>query len=417
MTTAPKRVVKPVGLSAWNLLLVLTASQALAYIDRVNLSVAAPVLIHQHHYTPALVGLLFSIFNWAFTLALVPSGPFVDWIRARIAYPVGVGLWSGATVACALSFAFTPLAICRALVGVGEGPMIPAGQRVIAETFEPGRRTWAVGTFFAGNKIGLALGIPFAAILLHTLGLAAVFVITGALGAVWIAWFLASYRPRTDQSAPSKDAAKSSIRWSTLLTYRETWGIMLGQAGYLYIYYVFATWLPGYLVLQRHLSVLNSGFVGMLPFVFGIIATLVGGWLGDRLVAGGVRVTIARKSLAVGGLALATVFTLLGAFAPGTITAVSCLTLAVVSFSLATASINSMAVDIAPPHIVSSLVSLQNFGGNVGGSFAPVVTGLLISGGSFQVPLLVTAAVALVFGCGSFGLVVRDLDKPLVAPA
>jgi MFS family permease len=127
--------------------------------------------------------------------------------------------------------------------------------------------------------------------------------------------------------------------------------------------------------------------------------------------------TVARKLFAVGGMFLATVFTLLGAFAADTWLAVTLLTLSIVSFSLATGSIQSMAVDIAPPHIVSSLVSLQNFGGNVGGSFAPVITGLLISSvGSFQLPLLVTAGVALVLGCGSYGLLVGDLDHKLVAP-
>lgn len=81
-------------------------------------------------------------------------------------------------------------------------------------------------------------------------------------------------------------------------------------------------------------------------------------------------------------------------------------------------AIQSTAVDIAPPHVVSSLVSLQNFGGNVGGSFAPIVTGLLIwEAGSFQLPLLVTAGVALVFGCGAYGILRGNLDKKLRAPA
>ncbi|HTJ24738.1 MAG TPA: MFS transporter [Candidatus Limnocylindria bacterium] len=414
---AERKRVAPIGAAGWNLLLVLTASQMLAYIDRVNLSVAGPVLIHAHHYTPKTLGALFSIFNWAFTIALLPSGPFVDWVRARVAYPVGVALWSVATMLCGVTFAFTPLAAFRALVGIGEAPMIPAGQRVIAETLPLERRAFAIGTFFAGNKIGLAIGLPFAAILLHTLGLGAVFYITGALGFVWIAWFLVSYRGAPPTAIAPAARAESTIRWGTLLRYRQTWGIMLGQAGYLYIYFVFATWLPGYLVLQRHMSDLNSGFVGMLPFVFGVIATIFGGWAGDRLVSAGVRVTLARKIFAVGGLFLATVFTLLGAYASGTVAAVTFLTLSIVSFSLSTGSIQSMAVDIAPPHIVSSLVSLQNFGGNVGGSFAPLVTGFLISdAGSFQVPLLVTAAVALVFGCGSYGILVGDLDKKLTAP-
>ena len=76
-----------------------------------------------------------------------------------------------------------------------------------------------------------------------------------------------------------------------------------------------------------------------------------------------------------------------------------------------------MPIDAAPSHIVSSLVSLQNFGGNLGGSFAPLVTGMLISAsGDFTVPLLVAAGAALVFGCGSFGLIVGDLDREFGAP-
>jgi MFS family permease len=393
-----------------NIIALLTASQVLAYIDRVNLSVAAPVLIKQFHYTPATLGILFSVLNWVFTFSLIPSGPFVDKVRARIGYLVGVSTWSIGTALCGTTVALLPLALYRGLVGAGEGPMIPAGQRVIFETFPKTQRASMIGTFFAGNKIGLALGIPFAAILLHSMGLASMFYITGALGLVWIVWFLLSYRG----TGASANVVKSNIRWRTLLRYKTVWGIMLGQAGYLYTYYVFATWLPGYLVLQRKMSVLNSGLIGMLPFVIGVFVTMAGGWVSDRMVKSGIRVTIARKTLAVGGLMAASIFTMLGAYTNGVWLAVTFLTLAIAGFSFATASIQSMAVDIAPPHIVSSLVSLQNFGGNIGGSFAPMVTGLLISAsGNFQVPLLVTAAIALVFGCGGYGLIVGSLDEQL----
>ncbi len=400
------------ALYRWNIVLLLAASQAIAYIDRVNLSVAAPVLIKDYHYTPATLGWLFSIFNWVFTLALLPSGPFVDRVRARVGYVLGVGVWSAATVLCGTTVAFAPLAVYRGLVGIGEGPMIPAGQRVIFETIPKQQRASAIATFFAGNKVGLAIGIPFAAVLLQSFGLPSVFYITGSLGFIWIVWFLLSYHGE----GASPAGGKRGIRWSTLLRYRSTWGIMIGQAGYLYTYYVFATWLPGYLVLQRKMSILNSGFVGMLPFIVGVAVTVFGGWVSDRMVARGIRVTVVRKSLTVAGLFAASVFTLLGAYSTGLWPAVTFLTLAIAGFSFSTGSIQAMAVDIAPPHIVSSLVSLQNFGGNVGGSFAPVITGLLISSaGSFQVPLLVTAVVALVFGCGGYGLVVGSLDEELKA--
>ena len=413
MASAPQAAVTAPNRSATyrlNIIALLTASQVLAYIDRVNLSVAAPVLIKQFHYTPATLGILFSVLNWVFTFSLVPSGPFVDKVRARVGYLVGVSTWSLGTALCGSTVGFLPLALCRGLVGAGEGPMIPAGQRIIFETFPKTQRASMIGTFFAGNKVGLALGIPFAAILLHSLGLAWMFYITGALGLVWIGWFLLSYRG----TAITATFVKSNIRWRTLLRYKTVWGIMLGQAGYLYTYYVFATWLPGYLVLQRKMSVLNSGLIGMLPFVIGVFVTMAGGWVSDRLVKSGVRVTIVRKSLSVGGLMAASIFTMLGAYTNGVWLAVTFLTLAIAGFSFATASIQSMAVDIAPPHIVSSLVSLQNFGGNIGGSFAPMVTGLLISAsGNFQVPLLVTAGIALVFGCGGYGLIVGSLDHQL----
>jgi MFS family permease len=398
----------------WNIMLLLAAAQAIAYIDRANLAVINPQLIRVYAYTPTEAGALLSIFNYAFTVSLLAAGPFTDWVRPRISFPLGVGTWSLATMLCSLTRAFAPLAACLALLGIGESAMIPSGSRVIRETFEKKHRALAVGTFFAGNKIGLTVGIPLATLLLVNLGWPFVFIVTGALGFVWIAWWLLVYRASAQEAAATAATdAQSAIRWSTLLRYRTTWGVMLGQAGYLYIYYVFATWLPGYLVLQRNLSALNTGFIGMLAFLIGTVCVILGGWAGDKLIARGARVTLVRKGFAVGGLLGATLFTIAAAYTTETVMAVTLLTLAVASVSFSTAAVNAMPIDVAPPHIVSSLVSLQNFGGNVGGSFAPVVTGFLLRGDDFTVPLLVAAGVALVFGCGSYGLIVGNLDREL----
>jgi len=404
---------EPSAAYRWNIILLLAASQAIAYIDRVNLSVAGPEeLIKAQGYTPTDLGFLLSVFNWAFTASLLLAGPFADWARPRLSFPLGVGVWSLATALCSVTTAFAPLSLLRAFVGVGESTMIPSGARVIRETFDLKRRALVVGTFFAGNKVGLTLGIPLSAVLLHNWGWSAVFYITGALGLVWLVWWSAVYR------APAKEAetqaAADAIRWRHLLKYRTTWGVMLGQAGYLYIYYMFATWIPGYLSLERNMSVLDTGLVGMLPFLVGTVAVVFGGWAADRLIVDGARVTLVRKGFAVGGLLGATVLTIAGAYATDTVLAVGLLTLAVASFSLSTASVNSMPIDVAPPHIVSSLTSLQNFGGNVGGSFAPIVTGALLTAtGDFTVPRLVGAGVALVFGCGSYGFIVGNLDREL----
>jgi MFS family permease len=293
--------------------------------------------------------------------------------------------------------------------------MIPSGSRVIRETFDLKHRALAVAAFFAGNRIGLTLGIPLASYVFVRWGWEWVFYLTGSLGFLWMMWWLAIYRrPHTGAPQGPHAGGGAPVRWATLLQYRTTWGVMLGQAGYLYIYYVYATWLPGYLMLQRGLSTLTTGVVGMLPFLVGTLCVLLGGWAGDRLIAAGRPVTTVRKGFAVVGLLGATAMTIAGAYSADTFWAVTFLTGSVASLSFSTAAVNSMPIDVAPPHVVSSLVSLQNFGGNVGGSFAPLVTSLLISeAGDFTVPLLVAAGVALVFGCGSYGLLVGSLDREL----
>ena len=396
-----------------NLLLLLSFSQMLAYIDRVNIAVVGPTLVKSGHLTPAALGLILSAFNWSLTAVYLFAGPVADRVRARIAYPCGVGVWSAATALCGLTSAFAPLVALRALVGFGEGWMIPSGSQVINENFPPGQRASVVGAFFAGNKIGLMLGIPLASAIYVFAGWSGTFLVTGGLGLIWLVWWLAVYRaPAPGGRAAGQEVAR--VPWASLLRYRTTWGIMLGQAGYLYIYYVFASWLPGYLLLQRHMSVQKTGLVGMIPFLVGALCVVLGGWSGDRLIASGWPITMVRKGFAVGGLLLATAFSVAGAYAADVTLAVVLLTAAVASLSLTTAAINAMPIDVAPKHVVSSLVSLQLFGGNIGGSFAPILTGILVSAsGSFTLPLLVAGGVAVVFGCGGCGLVVGRLDREL----
>jgi len=396
----------------WNVIFLLTACQAIAYMDRVNMSVVVPVLIRQHGYSAATVGILMSMFNWSYTIAQLFSGPFVDWVRVRVAYTGGVGVWAIATALCGTTVRFGPFAAFRALVGVGESVMVPSGQRIILETFPKEQRGRAVGWFFAGNKLGLSLGIPFSTMILAAWGMPAVFYITGLLSLFWVPWLLLSYRaPALKPEA--KQAGSPTMSWGKLLKYRTTWGLIIGNAGYLYMVFVFVTWLPGYLVLQRKMSMLRGSMVGMVTFIIAFGATVFGGWLSDQ-IGRRTRVTVARKVMTCGGLFLATIFTLLAAYTPGLWLAILFVILTVASYSLATGSLNAMPVDVAPPKYVSSLASLMNVGGNLGGALAPMVTGILFARtGSFQIPLLVAAIITLVFGCGCFGLVVGSLETRL----
>jgi ACS family D-galactonate transporter-like MFS transporter len=176
------------------LLLLLAASQSLSFIDRVNLSVVLPELIKEHAYTPATAGLLMSIVNWFYVGAIILAGPLTDKIGARRAFPGAVALWSLATALCGLTIQFWPLAILRAMVGIGEAPNIPSGSQVIQRNFEKTERGFAVSVQFSGNKIGLAIGIPLSAFLLSQFGRPSVFYMTGLLGALWVVGWMLIYR-------------------------------------------------------------------------------------------------------------------------------------------------------------------------------------------------------------------------------
>jgi MFS family permease len=396
------------------LLLLLAASQALSFIDRVNLSVVLPELIKQHAYLPSTAGLLMSILNWFYVGAIIFAGPLTDRVGAHRAFPGAVAFWSVATALCGLTIQFLPLAALRALVGIGEAPNIPSGSQVIRQNFARNERGFAVSVQFSGNKVGLAVGIPLAAFLLSQFGRQSVFYMTGLLGAFWVlAWLLIHRRPAATIEAAA-GTPQSEVKWRELLKVRSVWGMVLGQAGYLYVYYVFATWLPGYLALQQHMSIMSTGFYAMLPFVAGIVFTLVGGWLSDRFVSRGASVSSVRRSFAVGGIFVSTIFIVVAALSHEAWIAIAAFTLAISALSLSTASANAMPIDVAPSHLVSSCAAIQNFGGNIGGALAPLITGLLISwSGSFVVPLLFTAAIGLLFGCGGFGIVVNNLDSEI----
>ena len=397
-----------------SILLLLAASQALSFIDRVNLSVVLPELIKEHAYLPSTAGLLMSILNWFYVGAIIFAGPLTDRIGAHRTFPSAVAMWSLATALCGLTVQFWPLAVLRALVGVGEAPNIPSSSQIIRQNFSRTERGLAIGIQFSGNKIGLAFGIPLAAFLLSEFGRPSVFYVTGLLGVMWVLAWLLVYRKPAGAKETAVVTSPSEVKWRQLLKVRSIWGMVLGQFGYLYVYYVFATWLPGYLALQQHMSIMKTGLFAMLPFLAGIVFTLLGGWASDRLVARGFSISSVRRSFAVGGIFVSTIFIAVAALTHETWTAITALILAVSALSLTTSSANAMPIDIAPPHLISSCTSIQNFGGNIGGALAPLITGVLISWtGSFAVPLLFTAAVGLIFGCGGFGLLVNNLDREI----
>lgn len=405
----------------WGIVLLLLFGLVLSAIDKVNLAVTGPYWIKHHLFTAPQVGLLQAILGWSLTFFLLIAGPLVDRYHPRVVLPIGMLLTSLGTWVTGMVTSLGVLQVVRGVVGMGQAALFPSAPRLIVENIEDQDRSKAISIYFAGNKVGPTVGIPLASFFLLALGWRGVFYATGALGAIWlILWFAIYRRNKAPIAAPVEASAKEQhVSWGHLFAYRTTWALIFGQFGYLYVLYVFLTWLPGYLVLQQHLGTALSGALGSLPFIISIVTTLFGGWLADFwIVKSRGNKTLVRKTIVGGGLFLSTVFIIIAAFSHAVLPAMIFLSLTMAAMGMVTGSVNALPMDLAPRAIVSSLSSLQNFGGNLGGAFAPLITGLLLAKThSFQVPLIVTGLVALVFGVGSYVLLMGEVRPTYTVPA
>jgi ACS family D-galactonate transporter-like MFS transporter len=394
----------------------LWAAQLSSYAIRYALGVVAPTLMKLYHISPKAMGYLLSGWNWTYTGSMLFVGPIVDRFGAWIVLGLGSGIWGLTTVALPIFSTVAALFLMRAFFGVGQSMLIPATAAAVSRWFGPRDRATAIGVAYSGNQVGLAVGATIAAFILAHLGWRAVFYSLGGGSLLFtLAWFcFYPDKQRGGRASAPPDAAKQRLpkdfSWGSLFRFRSTWGIAFGQMGYLYAFYFFVTWLPGYLVLERKMTILQSGLIGSLPFLAGLLGTLGGGWLGDYLIRHGVSPTVSRKSIIGTGLTAATVTVIAAAFTERTLVAVTLLILCMGCIRFVTASVHSLPIDLAPPSLVGSLASIQNFSANVGGLLAPIVTGYIISSSGSFVWALVAAGGMALSGAISYVFIMGNLQ-------
>jgi MFS family permease len=392
------------------------AAWVFSYAIRYALGIVAPILMQVYHIPPKTMGYILSGWNWSYTSGILVMGPLVDRFGAWIVTGAGSVVWGLSTVALPLAGDPSSLFLMRLLFGLGHSVLIAATAASISREFGGKERARAVAVAYSGNQVGLAAGATVAAFILVQVGWKAVFYWIGGTSLLFtVAWFVFYPDKRIGtsavQSGPARtDGARPWNSWLAFLNLRSTWGIALGQMGYLYALGVFVSWLPGYLVLERKMTLLKSGIVSALPFWAGILATLAGGWLGDHLIKRGVSTTRSRKSIIGTGLIAATLFVSFAAVAQQAWLSVALITLCVCCLRMTTGSVNALPIDLALGSGVGALSSIQNFFGNIGAVSAPIVTGYLVSStGSFTTALVVAGAMAA-FGAAAYLFILGDLE-------
>jgi sugar phosphate permease len=392
------------------------------YLDRSTLSIANNSISTEMGFTASEMGLLLSAFSLAYAFAQLPVGVLLDRLGARLVLGVSMFVWSLAQLLAGFVQSMQQFLLARVFLGIGEAPQFPAGAKVFSEWFALHERGRPSGIFTASSTIAPALAPPLLTGLMLAFGWRGMFAVMGALGiAAAIGWYLI-YRDRRDvqletdeiryldgsETTAQSDAPISFADFRNLLTQRTTLGLLFGFMGVIYMVWLYLTWLPAYLERERGLSIATLGWVVAIPYLAGTLGMVSSGMIADWLLARGLKPIASRKWPICIGLICAAGFTVPAAYTPNLTLAITYISLAMYFVNLASGGSWALVSVAAPRRLVASLGGLKNFGGYLGGSAAPVITGMVVdSTGSFVNALLISAAVAAV-GALFYLFVVRD---------
>jgi sugar phosphate permease len=401
-------------------------------LDRSTLAIANHNVAAELHLTKAKMGLLLSAFSWAYALSQLPLGVALDRIGARLVLGIGLFVWSVAQLFGGLVTSLHQFMVARVVLGIGESPTYPAGAKVIADWFNKRERGGPTGIFLSSPTISPMIAPPILTALMLAYGWRNMFIIMGVFGiALSVIWYVVA-RDRKDVALTPEENAYfdgssepeapkrvlSFAEWRGLFTQPSMWGIVFGFVGVIYMVWLYLTWLPDYLKEERHLSIAKVGWVASIPYIFATCGALFSGFFADHLLRRGASPINSRKWPICIGLLGSAAFSAPFAYTPDLTTAIAYL--CVLMFFLYMASAGAWAlVNVATPnHMIATVGGFQNFGGYLGGSLAPIITGWLVGHtDSFKGALMLSAAVAFVAAFVYFVLVrepIRDVapDSP-----
>jgi ACS family D-galactonate transporter-like MFS transporter len=409
----------------------LFGSVVINYLDRANLSIAAPLLAKDLAIDSVKMGFVFSAFGWSYVLCQVPGGWLVDRVHPRKLYAMLIALWSVATALLGFSSGLAMLFGLRLAIGAMEAPAFPINNRVVTTWFPESERATAIGFYTSGQFVGLAFLTPVLLFLQVHFGWRSVFLSVGLLGIVWAAAWYMIYRGPLNYKGANTAEIETIRRGGGLvdlgeqntavagrgfnagdlgqvLSKSKLWGLYIGQYGSTSMQWFFLTWFPTYLVQSHGMSFQRAGLLVPLPFLGAFCGVLCSGLLSDFLVRRGFSLGVARKTPIVTGLLLST--SIIGA---NFVRTPNWIIFFMVSafFGNGLASITwSLVSAVAPKRLIGLTGGVFNFIGNLSSISVPVIVGALARNGDFSLALTYISGIALV-GALSYILVVGRIER------
>ncbi|HEY3710091.1 MAG TPA: MFS transporter [Amycolatopsis sp.] len=395
------------------------------YGDRIALSVAAPFILAEFHFSPALWGVILSAFFWTYSPFSLFGGFMVDRIGVRKAYTVCMLVWSLTIPLTAGAWSAGSLIVARLLFGAGEGPQAPISTKLTANWFPMRQTSTMLNLAQAGTTIGPIIATPLVVWASTTIGWRPTFVVLGALGLVWCAvwWFVARDRPAEH---PRSDAAERAYvvadhevvpgettaapRFWALLRTPFVLALAIAFFAYSWVLFMFLTWYPTYLVDARGVSKAELGGIATIPWVAATAGLIAGGFVADRLVKRTGSFVRPRKWMIVVSLIAVAV-----CFGPSPFVRSPSLAIALVCvaifFLLASYQYQALIVTLVPASHRGRLAGLIQMCSTLAGILAPIVTGAVVESTGSYTPAFLIGGVLSVIGALAVVVLVKDKTR------
>ncbi|SCB14615.1 MFS transporter [Rhizobium multihospitium] len=397
------------------------------YFDRVNLTVASPLIQDDFHIGPAEMGILFSAFGWTYGFLQIPVGMLLDRFGVTRVMRWSTFSWGVASIITAFSTGMQTLFLSRMLLGVAETPGFPANSKATGYWFPRHERGLATALFDAAAKFSNVIAIPLVAFLMLHFGWRGGFIATAIISFVFFALFWLFYRdPSADRNLSDEERAyikaggaaqegEASANAVGMLGYllrnRKVWGLSIGFAAYGYAFALFIFWLPNYLVSEMHMDILKSASFTTIPWIFATMSDLlIGGWLIDHLIRKGHDESKVRKTIIVFGMLMGLAVVGAGLTADP-YWAILWITISLSGLAAAAPAGWSIPALIAPKGGAATVGGIMNFLNSVTGIAAPIITGFIVGATQSFSRAFLLAGVMLAIGIVSYVFVLGRIEQ------
>ncbi len=393
----------------WRILTLLFFATTINYIDRQVIGILKPFIAEDLGWSEADYGYIVTAFQIAYAIGLLTTGRLLDKFGVRIGYLWAIIVWSIAGMAHAAARGVASFAVARFALGIGESANFPAAIKSVAEWFPKKDRAFATGLFNSGATVGAVTAPIIVSAITLAMGWQWAFIITGALGFIWVVLWLVYYQAPEKHPKVSKaeldyinqdedinNNLGQVMKWRDLFKYRETVAICSTRFISDWVWWFFLFWIPDFLSKTHGVDIKEVVLPLIVIYAVSSIGGIGGGWLSSKFIRMGRSIDFSRKTVILICAVLVLPVMLVSSISNLWV-AVGLITLAAAGHQGWAANIFTIVSDIYPKNAVASMIGLSGFTGAIGGALSASFVGLLLeTTGSYFLMFMIAASVYLV---------------------